>query len=199
MPPDADPPTVWRSLIDRPRSDDGGGSQAIKPPKTVSLTPPPRGSGDSFGPARPSGRVSASQGSRRRHHGARRAPSGALASRPRRAPSATNPQGPRARGCPEAGSPMMTHVIARQDLSSGWVISQNGICQYGVARHGAIIVRSVLCNNLTTAVCSNAPRELTDPNNVQKCTYVLISAQWNTYHAQHGVCRRWLIWFAYRC
>ena len=96
----------------------------------------------------------------------------------------------------------LTHVLHRsiaQDLNPGWVISQDGICQYEVARHGAIIVRSVLCNNLATACSLKRPRELTNPNNVQKCTYVLITAQWNTYHAQHGVCRRWLIWFAYRC
>ena len=29
---------------------------------------------------------------------------------------------------------MMTRVIFRRDLSSGWVTSQDGIYQYGVAR-----------------------------------------------------------------
>ena len=34
---------------------------------------------------------------------------------------------------------------------------------------------------------------------VQKCTYVLISAQRRGYHAEHGVWRKWLIWCACRC
>ena len=53
---------------------------------------------------------------------------------------------------PEDGSSTMTRVIFRRDLSSGWMTSQDGIYQYGVARHGAIVVRSVPCNCLATVL-----------------------------------------------
>jgi hypothetical protein len=53
---------------------------------------------------------------------------------------------------PEVGSRMLTRVLTGQDLSNGWVISQDGIYRYAVAQVGAMLVRTVLHEYLATEV-----------------------------------------------
>lgn len=53
---------------------------------------------------------------------------------------------------PEVGSRMMTRVMTSQDLSSDWVIVQDGVYRYGIAQQGVILVRTVLFEYLATEV-----------------------------------------------
>jgi hypothetical protein len=55
-------------------------------------------------------------------------------------------------GWPEVGSRMMTRVLTGQDLADGWVIVQDGVYRYSVARAGVMLVRSVLFEYLATEV-----------------------------------------------
>lgn len=56
---------------------------------------------------------------------------------------------------PEVGSRMMTRVMTGQDLEDGWVIVQDGVYRYAIARAEGILVRTVLFEYLATEVYWN--------------------------------------------